>query len=98
EETEGIVVLEALASHCLVLVRRIGVYDGWLLEDKNCLMASSNAEFCDKLNYLFTHDCSSMIDEGYELAKARNLSIVGEQLKEAYENFYHDFHELKKNK
>jgi len=98
EETEGIVVLEALASHCLVLVRRIGVYDGWLVEDKNCLMASSNSEFSEKLKYLFAHDCSQMINEGYELAKARNLSIVGEQLKATYDNFYHDFHELKKNK
>ncbi len=33
EETEGIVVLEALASKQNVLVRDIPVYDGWL-EDK----------------------------------------------------------------
>ncbi|HNX16390.1 MAG TPA: glycosyltransferase family 4 protein [Bacilli bacterium] len=96
EETEGIVVLEALASHCLVLVRRIGVYDGWLKENENCLMASSNEEFAEKLNYLFDHDCHKLVDSGYELAEKRNLAIVGEQLKAAYEQFYKEFSSKKR--
>lgn len=96
EETEGIVVLEALASHCLVLVRRIGVYDGWLKENENCLMASCNEEFAEKLNYLFDYDCQKLVDSGYELAEKRNLAIVGEQLKAAYEQFYKEFSSKKR--
>ncbi len=42
EETEGIVVLEALASHQDVLLRDIPVYHGWLEKEKNCYMGSSN--------------------------------------------------------
>ena len=38
EETEGIVVLEALASKQNVLVRDIPVYNGWLEDSKNCYM------------------------------------------------------------
>ena len=45
EETEGIVVLEALASKQNVLVRDIPVYDGWLEDKKNCYMGRSNEEF-----------------------------------------------------
>ena len=35
-KTEGIVVLEALASKQNVLVRDIPVYNGWLEDSKNC--------------------------------------------------------------
>jgi 1,2-diacylglycerol-3-alpha-glucose alpha-1,2-glucosyltransferase len=91
EETEGIVVLEALASQCVVLVRRIGVYDEWLKENENCLMASSNDEFAEKLNYLFANDCHQLVENGYDLVKKRNLAIVGEQLKDTYEKFYEEF-------
>src|SRR5574344_1116473 len=91
EETEGIVVLEALASHCLTLVRRIGVYDEWLKENENCLMASDNEEFIDKLNHLFANDCHQLVENGYDLVKKRNLAIVGEQLKDTYEKLYQEF-------
>jgi 1,2-diacylglycerol-3-alpha-glucose alpha-1,2-glucosyltransferase len=42
EETEGIVVLEALASHTPLLVRDIGVYDPWLVDGVNCHKAKTN--------------------------------------------------------
>ena len=88
EETEGIVVLEALASYCPVLVRRIGVYDGWLVEDKNCLMAKGNDEFNEKLHKLMKMDTTSMCKEGYKVVEERTLEIVGQKLKAIYEKFY----------
>lgn len=88
EETEGIVVLEALASYCPVLVRRIGVYDGWLFEDKNCLMASTNEEFNEKLHKITEMDTSEMTKEGYKVVEQRTLEIVGQKLKAIYEDFY----------
>lgn len=45
EETEGIVVLEALASKQVVLVRDIDVYKPWLKHQENVLMASDNQRF-----------------------------------------------------
>ena len=45
EETEGIVVLEALASQQQVLVRDIPVYQGWLVANENCYMGHSIEEF-----------------------------------------------------
>jgi len=58
-------------------------------------MASSNEEFVDKLNYLFTNDCHHLVEDGYALVKSRNLAIVGEQLKATYEKFYQEFSKKK---
>lgn len=91
EETEGIVVLEALASYCPVLVRRIGVYDEWLFEDKNCLMASNNDEFNEKLQLLLNNDYSEMTKEGYKVVEERTLDIIGQKMKNIYEDFYNNF-------
>ena len=88
EETEGIVVLEALASHCPVLVRRIGVYDPWLKENEHCLMASNNDEFNEKLQILLKGKNTQMTDKGYEVVKERTLEIVGQKLKAIYDEFY----------
>jgi len=91
EETEGIVILEALASYCPCLVRRIGVYDEWLIENKNCYMGSTNEEFIERLNYIFTHDNSDITKEGYKVVKERTLDKIGLKLKATYEEFYNSF-------
>lgn len=88
EETEGIVVLEALASHCPVLVRDVGVYDPWLVDGKNCLKAKNNSEFSAKLEQIMNSDNSKMVLEGYKVAEERTLEKVGVKLKKIYEDFY----------
>lgn len=88
EETEGIVVLEALASHCPVLVRRIGVYDPWLKENESCLMASNNEEFNEKLQILLTRNNTEMVQNGYKVVEERTLEKVGKKLKTIYNDFY----------
>ena len=88
EETEGIVVLEALASHLPVLVRRIGVYDEWLVENENCYMGSDNEEFSNKIHDIIKNDNSKIIEKGYEVVQDRTLDICGQKLKAAYEEFY----------
>ncbi|AMC92494.1 glycosyl transferase family 1 [Erysipelothrix larvae] len=85
EETEGIVVLEALASKIQVLVRDIGVYEGWLENNKNCYMETKNEMFILKIRELLNHDCKDTIKAGYEVAKSRSIEEIGQQLKEIYE-------------
>ncbi|UKI48766.1 MAG: glycosyltransferase [Clostridium sp.] len=53
EETEGIVVLEALASKLPVLVRDIGVYKPWLKDGISCYMGKNNDDFINKIDYIF---------------------------------------------
>jgi 1,2-diacylglycerol-3-alpha-glucose alpha-1,2-glucosyltransferase len=84
EETEGIVVLEALASRCPVLCRDIGVYEDWLKDGRDCYKAQDNASFDQKLHDIMTHETAAVVDAGYHLAEERSLSRVGQQLKEAY--------------
>ena len=85
EETEGIVVLEALASHTPVLVRDIGVYDKWLVDQENCYKAKDNEEFLSKLDYLMNNDNKKIIKNGYKVAEEMTLEKIGQSLKSTYE-------------
>ena len=85
EETEGIVVLEALASSCPVLIRDIGVYSDWLENSRDCFKAKDNNEFLTQLDKIMTNDNTNVINEGLKRVDERTLEVVGKQLKEAYE-------------
>ena len=85
EETEGIVVLEALTSSCPVLVRDIGVYSDWLEDGRDCYKAKNNEEFLMKIDHILTHDNSYIIKNGQLRTEERDIPIVGQQLKEAYQ-------------
>lgn len=91
EETEGIVVLEALASSCPVLIRDIGVYSDWLEDGRDCYKAHNNEEFVEKLDYLMSNDNSKIIENGLKLVDERRLEKVGQELKTAYENLLEKF-------
>lgn len=86
EETEGIVVLEALASRQKVLVRDIPVYGDWLEDGVNCCKATTNQEFITKIQKMITEDCEELRDQAYLTAKQRNIYEIAQQLKEVYEN------------
>lgn len=95
EETEGIVVLEALASDCPALIRDIGVYADWMHDGVDCYKAKNNAEFSAKLKYLMENDNSNVIKAGRELAEDRTLEKVGLELKKTYEELLKKFKEKK---
>lgn len=86
EETEGIVVLEALASEIPVLVRDIPVYHGWLKKDENCRMGNDTEDFVQLIPKIVEHKIPSLVKEGYDLAKTKTLDQIGKQLKNIYEN------------
>jgi len=84
EETEGIVVLEALASKCPVLVRDIGVFNPWLVDGVNCHKAFDNEGFSAILRQSFEGTLSSTLEAAYQTASERTLPNIGQQLKEIY--------------
>lgn len=84
EETEGIVVLEALASKLPLIVRDIGVYKPWLTNEVNCYMGKDNAEFIQLINKVLSSDNSKMVENGYKVAEERSIDKVGKELIEAY--------------
>ena len=91
EETEGIVVLEALASNCPVLIRDIGVYADWLEDGRDCYKGHNNEEFVQKLDKIMSTDNSKLVANGYKLVEERTLEKVGQELKKAYEDLLEKF-------
>lgn len=85
EETEGIVVLEALASRQQVIVRDIGAFDPWLKSGVNCYKGTSNSEFIHLIRQCVEHQIPDTCDAGYEVAKTRSIDRIGQQLKHVYE-------------
>ena len=84
EETEGIVVLEALACGIPVVLRDIPVYDGWLENGKNVYKASNNDEFLRIVSGILEKRLPDLTAEGRAAAEARSLERVGDQLREIY--------------
>ncbi len=84
EETEGIVVLEALASCCNVLLRDIPVFSDWLTNGVNCYMGKDTDDFVDIIKKMINHEYPSLIEQGYQVAKQRQLANIGKELLEVY--------------
>jgi len=84
EETEGIVLLEALAMKIPVLIRDIPIYEGWFIDGKNVYKGNNISEFREKIKGILNQEMTSLIEEGYNIAKEREIKIVGKQLKNEY--------------
>ncbi|MGT2755546.1 glycosyltransferase [Streptococcus ovuberis] len=82
EETEGIVVLEALASRQHVLVRDIPVYDGWL-ESDSVVKGKSNQEFVSALDSILAGKIDKR-EAGYKVAESRSIEAVAQELAKIY--------------
>jgi 1,2-diacylglycerol-3-alpha-glucose alpha-1,2-glucosyltransferase len=85
EETEGIVVLEALASRCPVLIRDIPVYEEWLNHNVSCFKALDNEGFVQEIKKILNNEQVDTRSEGYKLAEERSINEVGKKLKSIYE-------------
>ena len=84
EETEGIVVLEALVARCHVVLRDIGVYDSWLEDGRNCYKGKSNQDFEVIIEKLMKNELQPTIEAGYKTAEERSLARIGEKLAQIY--------------
>ena len=83
EETEGIVVLEALAGHQHVVLRDIPVYHGWV-DDQSAELCHSVDEFVDSLEKVLSGQVDKR-DAGYRVAQSRSIDLVADQLVKAYQ-------------
>lgn len=82
EETEGIVVLEALASRQHLVLRDIPVYDGWV-DQNSADLATDIPGFIQALTKILAGDSNKM-DAGYKVAQSRRLETVGQALVDVY--------------
>lgn len=88
EETEGIVMLEALASKTPILARNIGAYRPWLQGDKHVIFGEDNEEFKTKLRAMMdgAYDLDALTSEGYKIAEERSMENISKKLKGIYED------------
>ena len=84
EETEGIVVLEALACGVPTVLRDIPVYDGWLEDGENVYKTSDNDGFQRIVEGLLDGSLPDLTEAGRAVAESRSLEQVGKRLKEIY--------------
>lgn len=84
EETEGIVLLEALAMKIPVLIRDIPIYKEWFLDGEHIYKGKDLFEFQTKINGILNEEIASLVENGYNIAKERNIEEIGRQLKSEY--------------
>lgn len=90
EETEGIVLLEALATKIPVLTRDIPIYEGWFEDGVNIYKGNSNEEFQKKIRGILEGTLPNLTEVGYKVAKDRDVAKIGAELKEIYTNLMKD--------
>lgn len=86
EETEGIVILEALAMKIPCLIRDIPVYEGWLTDSKDIYKAKTITEFETKIKGILENKLPDLTEAGYNIAAERDIRQIGKKLKGIYED------------
>lgn len=84
EETEGIVLLEALAMKIPVLIRDIPIYDHWIKNNIHAYKDTTNPGFMDKIKKIISGDYPDITEKAYEIPKERDIQSIGMQLKKIY--------------
>ena len=88
EETEGIVVLEAMAAKSPIVVRSIGAYEPWLVNGENCYMGENNSDFVKLVKDTVEKRLPTTGEKAYMTAKERSIENVGQALKKVYTRVY----------
>ncbi|MCQ2517924.1 MAG: glycosyltransferase [Lachnospiraceae bacterium] len=86
EETEGIVVLEALSCGIETLVRDIPVYEGWLKDGCEVLKCNDDT-FESTLRDVLLGKRKSAPGEGRKLALSRGYSKIGSEMNDFYRKY-----------
>lgn len=84
EETEGIVVLEAMASGIPVIVRDIPVYEGWLKNGFNAYKFRSEEEAANMIQSVLENDMNYITENARYTAGERDYIRIGERMMRMY--------------
>lgn len=84
EETEGIVVLEALACEVPVVLRDIPVYEGWIQNQIQAYKVHNLEEYKHNLIQIFEKNQEKLKKNARGLAETRSIKNAGERLKVVY--------------
>lgn len=85
EETEGIVLLEALATKADVLIRDIEIFANDFSDGSNIYKGKNIEEFEEKIRMILEKKVPSLKEEGYKEAEKKSIANTGKRLVECYE-------------
>ncbi len=85
EETEGIVMLEAMAMRLPILVRDIPVYEGWLEHGKSVYKGKDQEDFAALLTGILEGELADLTDEAYRVVCKNSIDRIGRVLSEIYD-------------
>lgn len=86
EETEGIVLLEALASKTNSLVRDIPVFHPHCVNGENIYMGEHLEDFIEIARGILNQQLPTLTEAGYEMVSNKSIPKIGQQLKEYYQS------------
>lgn len=86
EETEGIPAIEACASKTSFIVRDIPVFNGWLEDGVNVYKAKTIDQFQDLILRKEKGQLPDLSETAYQVALDRDLAIIGQSLKNIYQD------------
>lgn len=84
EETEGIVLLEALACEIPVVLRDIPIYEDWLWNGVDVYKGRNVEEFMELTNDIFSGKAQDLTAQGRKMAEERDFGKVAVKLGEIY--------------
>lgn len=84
EETEGMVLLEAMSMRLPVLVRDISIYKEWLPEGVAVWKARDEKEFERVLREMLNGEKDDLTEAAYEVVEKRDIFTLGRKLKTIY--------------
>lgn len=90
EETEGIIVLESLASYQTVIVRDISVFANWMQDTMNCYKGICNDEFVKLIGNVVENRLPDVRDAACKTAQVRSIPVIAGQLRSIYESRMND--------
>lgn len=85
EETEGIVLLEALSTKADIIIRDIEIYKD-LIDGKEIYKAKNLEEFYKKIKLFLEGKLPSIKNEAYKIAQEKSIENVGKKLKKYYQD------------
>lgn len=85
EETEGIVLMEAMAMKQSILIRDIPIYEADFQDGVHLYKGKTNEEFEKKIKKILEGSLPSLKQNAYERAQKKDIKRIGGELKAVYE-------------